>query len=151
MQPFLAILAQPLRFPPYACWLHAAQCDRHGPRERHVMAASPVKGWPRVPLRPQSLYEGQLVQVGVSNRGLDETTAQSVTGGGMLVASAMDLIGKTPLVALDRVYRGPGRIVAKAEFLQPGGSVKDRAAKAILLAAREDGRLKPGMPVIEKK
>jgi cysteine synthase A len=67
----------------------------------------------------------------------------------MLVASAMDLIGKTPLVALDRVYRGPGRIVAKAEFLQPGGSVKDRAARAILLAAREDGRLKPGMPVIE--
>jgi cysteine synthase A len=67
----------------------------------------------------------------------------------MLVASAIDLIAKTPLVALDRVYRGPGRIVAKAEFLQPGGSVKDRAAKAILLAAREDGRLKPGMPVIE--
>jgi cysteine synthase len=67
----------------------------------------------------------------------------------MLFASAMDLIGMTPLVALDRVYRGPGRIVAKAEFLQPGGSVKDRAAKAILLAAREDGRLKPGMPVIE--
>ena len=67
----------------------------------------------------------------------------------MLVASTIDLIGKTPLVALDRVYRGSGRIVAKAEFLQPGGSIKDRAARAILLAAREDGRLKPGMPVIE--
>lgn len=39
--------------------------------------------------------------------------------------------------------------MAKAEFLQPGGSVKDRAAKAILLAARADGRLRPGMPVIE--
>lgn len=67
----------------------------------------------------------------------------------MLVASAIDLIGKTPLIALDRAYRGPGRIVAKAEFLQPGGSVKDRAAKAILLAARRDGRLEPGMAVIE--
>jgi cysteine synthase A len=67
----------------------------------------------------------------------------------VLAESAIDLIGKTPLVALDRIYSGPGRIVAKAEFLQPGGSVKDRAAKAILLAAREDGRLRPGMPVIE--
>ncbi len=63
--------------------------------------------------------------------------------------SALDLIGETPLVALDRVYRGPGRIVAKAEFLQPGGSVKDRAARAIVLAALADGRLRPGMPVVE--
>ena len=67
----------------------------------------------------------------------------------MLAASAIDLVGATPLVALDRAHRGPGRIVAKAEFLQPGGSVKDRAAKAILLAARADGRLQPGRPVVE--
>jgi hypothetical protein len=67
----------------------------------------------------------------------------------VLVASAIDPIGGTPLIALDRIYRGPGRIVAKAEFLQPGGSVKDRAARAILLAARNDGRLRPGMPVVE--
>nr|WP_255608001.1 cysteine synthase family protein [Methylosinus sp. Sm6] len=59
------------------------------------------------------------------------------------------MIGKTPLVALARAYTGPGRIVAKAEFLQPGGSVKDRAAKAILLAARADGRLRNGMTVVE--
>jgi cysteine synthase A len=66
-----------------------------------------------------------------------------------ILASVLDLIGRTPLLALDRVYNGPGRIVAKAEFLQPGGSVKDRVAKAIILAARKDGRLKPGMPVVE--
>lgn len=64
-------------------------------------------------------------------------------------SSVLDLIGGTPLLALDRVWPGPGRIVAKAEFLQPGGSVKDRAAKAILLAARADGRLAPGAPVVE--
>ena len=64
-------------------------------------------------------------------------------------ASTLDLIGNTPLVTLGRAYEGPGRIVAKAEFLQPGGSVKDRADKAILLAARKDGRLTPGMPVVE--
>src|SRR3546814_11742091 len=67
----------------------------------------------------------------------------------MLAASAIEIIGGTPLIALDRIYTGPGRIIAKAEFLLPGGSVKDRAAKAILLTAREDGRLKPGMPVGE--
>jgi cysteine synthase A len=39
--------------------------------------------------------------------------------------------------------------LAKAEFMQPGGSVKDRAARAILLAARADGRLTPGAPVVE--
>jgi cysteine synthase len=66
-----------------------------------------------------------------------------------MLASALDLIGRTPLVRLDRLYDGPGGIVAKAEFLQPGGSVKDRAAKAIMLAARNDGRLRTGMPVVE--
>jgi cysteine synthase A len=67
----------------------------------------------------------------------------------MFSPSALDLIGNTPLVALDRIHAGPGRILAKAEFLQPGGSIKDRAAKAILLAARSDGRLQPKMPVVE--
>lgn len=67
----------------------------------------------------------------------------------MILSSALDAIGRTPLIALDRVYSGPGRLVAKAEFLQPGGSVKDRAARAIIEAARADGRLRPGMPVVE--
>ncbi len=66
-----------------------------------------------------------------------------------IAASALDLIGGTPLIALDRVHPGPGRILAKAEFMQPGGSVKDRAARAILLAARADGRLAPAAPVVE--
>lgn len=65
------------------------------------------------------------------------------------ISSALDLIGGTPLIALDRVHPSPGRLMAKAEFLQPGGSVKDRAARAILLAARADGRLAPGRPVVE--
>ena len=64
-------------------------------------------------------------------------------------SSALDLIGNTPLLPLDRVHPGPGRLLAKAEFLQPGGSVKDRAARAILLAARADGRLQPGASVVE--
>ena len=70
------------------------------------------------------------------------------TGTDMRATSALDLIGNTPLISLDRIHAGPGRLVA-SRVLQPGGSVKDRAAKAILLAARADGRLKPGMPVVE--
>lgn len=66
-----------------------------------------------------------------------------------IAASALDLIGETPLLHLGRIHPGPGRILAKAEFLQPGASVKDRAAKAILVAARADGRLRPGMEVVE--
>jgi cysteine synthase len=63
--------------------------------------------------------------------------------------STVGLIGQTPVVELSRVWSGPGRILAKAEFMQPGGSVKDRAARAIIEAARADGRLKPGAPVVE--
>lgn len=64
-------------------------------------------------------------------------------------ASALDLIGNTPLVSLDRLHSGPGRILAKAEFLNPGGSVKDRAARRIVHDARRDGRLAPGQAVVE--
>ena len=66
-----------------------------------------------------------------------------------VAVSAAGLIGQTPLVELSRVWSGPGRILAKVEFMQPGGSVKDRAARAIIEAARADGRLKPGAPVVE--
>src|SRR5215468_7697606 len=66
-----------------------------------------------------------------------------------VAAGAVGLIGQTPVVELSRIWGGPGRILAKAEFLQPGGSVKDRAARAIIEAARADGRLKPSAPVVE--
>ncbi|WP_315762410.1 PLP-dependent cysteine synthase family protein [Sphingomonas sp. Y38-1Y] len=67
----------------------------------------------------------------------------------MILASALDAVGGTPMIALDRIHRGPGRLLAKAEFMQPGGSVKDRAARAIIVAARVDGRLREGMTVVE--
>lgn len=50
---------------------------------------------------------------------------------------------------LRRVHPGPGRILAKAEHLQPGGSVKDRAALRVIRDARASGRLAPGQAVIE--
>ena len=54
----------------------------------------------------------------------------------MLTDNILDLIGNTPLIAL----KGE-RIFAKAEFLNPGGSVKDRVALAMLEGAERDGRL----------
>ena len=82
-------------------------------------------------------------------------TARRYTG--MMVAAPADmdahgalaLIGKTPLIELARIHRGPGRLFAKAEFMQPGGSVKDRAALWAVRSALADGRLQPGQRVIE--
>jgi cysteine synthase A len=64
------------------------------------------------------------------------------------VPKGHDLIGNTPLIELARVHGGPGRIVAKAEFLNPGGSIKDRPAKLIIERARADGRLRHGQDIV---
>src|SRR5208337_4291540 len=56
----------------------------------------------------------------------------------------LDLIGNTPLLRL----KGE-RIYAKAEFLNPGGSIKDRAALAMLEGAERAGRLRPGARIVE--
>lgn len=62
----------------------------------------------------------------------------------MKTCDAIDLIGNTPLVRLRNE-----NIIAKAEFLNPGGSIKDRIALAMIEAAERDGRLKPGMKIVE--
>ncbi len=58
--------------------------------------------------------------------------------------SVLELIGNTPLIKL-----GSEEIYAKAEFLNPGGSIKDRVALAMINAAERDGILKPGSVIIE--
>jgi len=65
----------------------------------------------------------------------------------MLINSILDAIGNTPLVRLQRI--SSGNVFAKAEFLNPGGSIKDRVAKYIIDSAEKDGTLKPGMIIIE--
>lgn len=67
-----------------------------------------------------------------------------------VVDSVLDLIGRTPLVQLRRVApAGGARVWAKAEHLEPGGSVKDRICLAMIEAAERDGRLAPGATVVE--
>ena len=57
----------------------------------------------------------------------------------------IDTVGNTPLIRLNGVSEETGcEILGKAEFLNPGGSVKDRAAKFIVLAAEASGALGPG-------
>ncbi len=61
-----------------------------------------------------------------------------------------ELIGRTPLVRLGRLARGVGaEVVAKLEMANPGGSVKDRIARAMLRDAEERGLLRPGGIVVE--
>ena len=66
-----------------------------------------------------------------------------------LFDSALEMIGNTPLVALKRLHPSPGTIFAKAEFVQPGGSVKDRAARQIIREACASGKLVAGQTVVE--
>ncbi len=70
------------------------------------------------------------------------------------VNSVIDLIGNTPLVRLNKVTEGtvpdPGPLVlAKVEYVNPGGSVKDRIAVRMIDAAEEQGLLKPGGTIVE--
>ena len=62
----------------------------------------------------------------------------------MLTDNILDLIGNTPLLRL----KGEN-VFAKAEFLNPGGSIKDRVALAMLEGAERDGRLKPDSIIVE--
>ena len=69
-----------------------------------------------------------------------------------IYTSADQLIGRTPLLELKRIEAAEGlkaRILAKLEYLNPAGSVKDRAAKAMIDDAEARGVLKPGSVVIE--
>ncbi len=65
-------------------------------------------------------------------------------------SDVLDSVGHTPILRLRRASEETGReIYAKAEFMNPGGSIKDRIAKFIVEAAEARGDLKPGMTILE--
>lgn len=69
-----------------------------------------------------------------------------------IYTSADQLIGRTPLLELTRIgkkYNLGARILAKIEYFNPTGSVKDRVAKAMIEEAEETGKLVPGSVIIE--
>jgi cysteine synthase A len=65
----------------------------------------------------------------------------------MLIDSILDFVGSTPLIRLSKV--SSGKVYVKAEFLNPGGSIKDRVAKQIIASAEAEGKLSPGKTIIE--
>ena len=67
----------------------------------------------------------------------------------MIHDSILDTIGRTPVVRLHRIAPAHVTLFAKVESFNPGGSVKDRLAIAIVLDAEARGLLKPGDTVVE--
>lgn len=71
---------------------------------------------------------------------------------GTIYKGAIELVGKTPLVELVNLEKREGlkaRLLAKVEYFNPAGSVKDRVGKAMIEAAEQSGELKPGAVIIE--
>jgi cysteine synthase len=67
-----------------------------------------------------------------------------------VAASVLELVGRTPLVRLNRVVpEGAATVLGKLEAHNPGGSVKDRIAVAMVEAAEREGRLQPGDTIVE--
>ena len=68
----------------------------------------------------------------------------------MIHSNILEVVGKTPLIKLHKASELTGcNILGKAEFMNPGGSVKDRAAKEIVLDAEAQGLLRPGGVIVE--
>src|SRR5262249_20158552 len=68
----------------------------------------------------------------------------------MWYESILDVIGNTPMVRLNRIGHSlKPALLAKLEYLNPGGSVKDRIGIMMLEAAEREGRIKPGGTIIE--
>jgi cysteine synthase A len=77
---------------------------------------------------------------------MSESTASSAR----IAPTSAALVGETPMVELRRLAEGLGaEIVAKLEYLNPGGSVKDRIGVAMIDAAEREGRLEPGGTIVE--
>lgn len=67
-----------------------------------------------------------------------------------IAESVLEIIGNTPLVRLNKMCKGlPATVVAKLECFNPLRSVKDRCGSAMIIAAERDGKLKPGMTIVE--
>ena len=67
----------------------------------------------------------------------------------MLFNNILQVIGKTPMVKFNRVNTLSCEMYGKCEFLNPGGSVKDRIGYAMIESAEKSGRIKPGDTLIE--
>lgn len=75
---------------------------------------------------------------------------EAVSTPAVVAENIIELVGQTPMLHLGRLTpAGAAEVYAKLEYMNPGGSVKDRAAIGMIAAAEKDGRLKPGGTIIE--
>ena len=94
---------------------------------------------------PASIFIGELLRRAEAAAPMASTVPSSRTAGLAYCENALEAIGNTPLVKLNKVIDGARCLVlAKVEYVNPGGSVKDRPAVAMLDAAEREGLLKPG-------
>jgi cysteine synthase len=85
----------------------------------------------------------------VEEQGMEEAKHASLIGRG-IASNVLECIGNTPIVQLRKVVpSGSARILAKLEWANPTGSMKDRVAKAIIESAEKKGQIKPGSTVVE--
>jgi cysteine synthase A len=80
---------------------------------------------------------------------MNSTTSRTTTGRGRLYDNVNDTIGNTPCIRINALAPQHVRVYVKAEFFNPGGSVKDRLAISIIEEAERRGELKPGQTVVE--
>ncbi len=68
----------------------------------------------------------------------------------MVANNITELVGRTPMVKINKLI-GPGaaKVYAKLEFLNPGGSIKDRIGLSMIEAAEKKGLIKPGYTIVE--
>jgi cystathionine beta-synthase len=133
-----------------------ADLRAHIPRAVGVVGHDTDLGAADVVEIANQLHEAGLPVIAYSDRTLTTEVGIEVdrltdTGPPIQAAdSLLDLIGHTPLVRLDRMARDvPGQLLAKLELLNPGGSVKDRPALAMVDAAEREGQLKAGGTIVE--
>src|SRR5690606_17921887 len=109
-------------------------------------------------IHPPILPQGSSGRIGRASAGqarpmrrLARRYARPVAADGMrYAASILDTIGDTPLVELTKVTAGlAATVLAKVEFLNPGGSVKDRIALRMVEEAEAAGLLQPGGTIVE--
>ncbi len=78
-----------------------------------------------------------------------KTAAPDAAVGAPLYANVLEAIGNTPMIEVSKLDTGPCRLFLKLESQNPGGSIKDRIGRSMILAAERDGSLKPGGTIIE--
>jgi len=115
------------------------------------MSSCPSRKWGCARVRQGPREESRPLDATVSrpNAPLPPLPSLADGGGDQILADALALVGGTPVVRLRHTPPDSAEVVCKIEWMNPGGSVKDRIALAMVLAAEAEGQLHPGDTIVE--